>query len=185
MLIRFLSTEAILQYGGGKITPTPDHTPTPTPTQTPSPSPTTEPNPEPSPSAPGATEQNQTTIKTCEACDMMVTIDDEWHFRVTDGTGNVHYVECYGCTLNLIKMYETLHIQSYCYWYEPNYSITVDTTAYGAQVIVTPTTAIYLNGGSCDANRVAYNQTAADALKTDFSQYTSLFQQHDWAQRQL
>jgi hypothetical protein len=79
-------------------------------------------------------------------------------------------------------MYETLHIQSFCDWYGPNYGITVDSTANGAQVIVTPTNAIYLNGGSCDANRVAYNQTAADALQTGFSQYTSLFQQHDWAQ---
>ena len=113
---------------------------------------------------------------------MPVTVDDEWHFRITDGAGNIHYVECYGCALNLIKMYETLHIQSFCDWYGPNYSITVDSTGYDAQVIVNPISAMYLNGGSCNANRVAYNQTAADALKDGYSQFTSLFQQHDWAQ---
>jgi hypothetical protein len=111
---------------------------------------------------------------------MVVTTDDEWHFKITDNEGTMHYVECYGCALNLIKSYETLHIETFCDWYGPNYTITVDSKGYGAQVNINPTAALYLNGGSCEANRVAYNQTAADALKNGFSQYTSMFQQHDW-----
>jgi len=67
---------------------------------------------------------------------MVVTTDDEWHFKVTDGEGIMHYVECYGCALNLIKSYETLHIETFCDWYGPNYTITVDSKGYGAQVNV-------------------------------------------------
>jgi hypothetical protein len=78
------------------------------------------------------------------------------------------------CALQLINDYETLHIATYCDWYGPNYPITVDSSNYGAQVTVNPTTAIYLRGGSCVTARVAYNQTAADNLLANgFSQFTS------------
>jgi hypothetical protein len=40
---------------------------------------------------------------------------------------------------------------------------------------------MYLYAGDCENNRIAYNQTAADNLKTGYSQYTSLLQQHDWS----
>ena len=41
-------------------------------------------------------------------------------------------------------------------------------------VTVSPSTAIYLRGGSCVTARAAYNQTAADNLLANgFSQYTS------------
>jgi hypothetical protein len=39
---------------------------------------------------------------------------------------------------------------------------------------------MYLYAGGCDSNRVAYNQTAADFLKDNYSEYTSVFQQHQW-----
>ena len=84
------------------------------------------------------------------------------------------------CALNLIKFSETLHIETFCDWYGPNYPITIDSTEYGAQVTVNPPTAMYIYTGDCENNRVAYNQTAADNLKTGYSQYTSLLQQHDW-----
>ncbi len=111
---------------------------------------------------------------------MTVTADDQTHFIITDSTGEIHYVECFMCALNLIKRYDTLHIQTFCDWYGPSSPIIIDSTGYGAQVIINPTTAMYLYTGSCANNRVAYNQTAADALATGYSQYTSRFQQHDW-----
>jgi hypothetical protein len=104
-----------------------------------------------------------------------------WHFKVTDGIGKPHYVECFMCALNLVKRYETLHIQAFCDWYGPDYPITVDTTEYGAQATVNPQSAMYLYAGSCENNRVAYNQTAADELRGNYSANTSLFQQHEWA----
>jgi hypothetical protein len=68
------------------------------------------------------------------------------------------------CALNLLKNYDQLNISSYCDWYGPNYTVTVQSSNYGKNVIVNPSTAIFLNGGSCVINRVAYNQTAADLL---------------------
>jgi hypothetical protein len=122
----------------------------------------------------------ESATHTCEACGMEVTADDELHFQITDGLGETHFVECYMCALNLIKRYDTLHIQAFCDWYGPNYAITVDSTGYGAHVTFSPTTAMYLYAGSCENNRAAYNQSAAEALETGYSEYTSLLQQHDW-----
>jgi hypothetical protein len=161
-------------------------TPTPTPTFNPSPtiSPTASPSSTVSPSSlpsstpkptlpPEPTTTSGVTLQ-CEACGMDVTPESQARYRVTDGNGNVHYVECYMCALQLINDYETLHIATYCDWYGPNYPITVDTSNYGAQVTVNPTTAIFLRGGSCVTARVAYNQTAADNLFANgYSQYTS------------
>jgi hypothetical protein len=112
---------------------------------------------------------------------MVVTADDEFHFNITDGQNQTRKVECIMCALNLIKFAETLHIETFCDWYGPNYKITIDSTGYGAQVTVNPDTAMYLYNGDCENNRIAYNQTAAENLKTDYSQYTSLLQQHDWS----
>ena len=111
---------------------------------------------------------------------MTVTADDQWHFKITDGNGQVHYAECFMCALNLIKNYESLHIETFCDWYGPTYPIYIDSSGHGAQVTVNPPTAMYLYTGACSDNRVAYNQTAADALKNNYSQYTSIFQQHAW-----
>jgi hypothetical protein len=112
---------------------------------------------------------------------MVVTADDEFHFKITDGQGQTRKVECTMCALNLIKSAETLNIETFCDWYGPNYKITIDSTGYGAQVTVNPDTAMYLYTGDCENNRIAYNQTAADNLKTGYSQYTSLLQQHEWS----
>ena len=110
---------------------------------------------------------------------MDVTPESQTRYIVTDGTGNVHYVECVMCAMQLINNYETLHIETYCDWYGPNYPITVDTSNFGKTVSVNPSTAIYLRGGSCVTARVAYNQTAADNLLANgFSQYTSPEQQY-------
>jgi hypothetical protein len=111
---------------------------------------------------------------TCEACGMTVTADSQWRYRVTDGQGDTHYVECFMCALNLINQYETLHIETTCDWYGPGYPITIDSNAYGQTVTVSPQTAIYLRGGSCVTARAAYNQTAADNLLAyGYSNYTS------------
>jgi hypothetical protein len=169
--------QALVKYVG--VIPV-ETEPLPDPTPNSSESPEPNPSPSPEPTKSNETEPSPTTTKACEACEMVVTSDDEWHFKVTDGTSQAHYVECYLCALNLIKHYETLHIVSFCDWYGPAYPITVYSTGYGTQVSVTPTSAMVLNSGMCDGNRVAYNQTAADALKTDYSQYTSLLQQHEW-----
>ena len=110
---------------------------------------------------------------------MDVTPESQARYKITDGTGNVHYVECYMCAMQLINDYQTLHVETYCDWYGPNYPITVDTSNYGATVTVNPSTAIFLRGGSCVTARVAYNQTAADNLLANgFSQNTSPEQQY-------
>jgi hypothetical protein len=124
--------------------------------------------------------QSSLLEKECEACGMKVTADDQWHFKVTDGNGQVHYVECFMCALNLVKRYDSLRIETFCDWYGPNCAIVIDSVDRGAQVVVNPLSALFLRTGFCEDNRVAYNQTAAEALSTEYSQFTSVFQQHDW-----
>ncbi len=144
-------------------TPSPTSTPASSPLETSTPSPTL---------IPSATVNSAT--KQCEACTMDVTPDSQARYGVTDGNGNVHYVECFMCALSLIKNYETLHIVTYCDWYGPTYPITVDSSNYGQTVTANPSTAIFLRGGNCVTARAAYNQTAADSLLLNgFSQYTS------------
>jgi len=105
---------------------------------------------------------------------MDVTPESQARYNITDGSGKVHYVECFMCAMQLIKDYETLKIETYCDWYGPNYPIIINTSNYGKTVSVSPSTAIYLRGGSCVTARAAYNQTAADNLLLNgFSQYTS------------
>jgi hypothetical protein len=105
---------------------------------------------------------------------MDVTPDSQARYKITDGTGKVHYVECFMCAMQLINDFETLKIETYCDWYGPNYPITLDTSNYGKTVTVSPSTAIYLRGGSCVTARAAYNQTAVDNLLANgFSQFTS------------
>jgi hypothetical protein len=162
-------------------TPTPSPSPSPTltlsPTSSPSASPTTSPSPTPKLS-PELTSTNEVTLQ-CEACGMDVTPESQTRYKITDGTGNVHYVECFMCAMQLVNDYETLKIQTYCDWYGPNYPITIDTSNYGKTVSDSPSTSIYLRGGSCVTARVAYNQTAADNLIANgFSQFTSPEQQY-------
>jgi hypothetical protein len=84
------------------------------------------------------------------------------------------------CALHLINKYDKLTITSYCDWYGPKNTVTVESSQYGKVVNVTPSTAMFLNGGSCVINRVAYNQTAADALLANgFSKYTLPEQHYD------
>jgi len=105
---------------------------------------------------------------------MDVTPESQTRYKVTDGNGKIHYVECYMCAMQLINNYEKLHIETYCDWYGPNYPITIDTSNYATTVTVNPSTAMYLRGGSCVTARAAYNQTAADNLLLQgFSQHTS------------
>ncbi len=104
---------------------------------------------------------------------MDVTPADQVRYVVTDGNGNKHYVECFMCALNLANDYENLHVVTCCDWYGTDFPITVDTSQFGKTVSVNPSTAIFMNGGSCVINRAAYNQTAADALLANgFSQNT-------------
>jgi hypothetical protein len=183
---RLSVAQAALINGVGLPTPTPSPSPSPTPTlslspsSTPSLSPSTSPSTSPSNSlSPTPTNSPVPTatgldIQICEVCGMDVTPESQNRYTVTDGNGNVHYVECYMCALQLINDYETLHIETYCDWYGPNYPITVDSHNYGALVTVNPSTAIFLRGGSCVTARIAYNQTAADNLLSNgFSQNTS------------
>jgi hypothetical protein len=114
----------------------------------------------------------------CETCPMTVGPDALAHLKVTDGNGTTHYVECIGCALKLLKTYDTIHIETYCDWYGPDYPITIDISQHGAVTAVDPSTALTLIGGGCTGNRVAYNQTAADALLANgFSQYTMMMMQ--------
>lgn len=114
------------------------------------------------------------TTKSCEACGMDVTPADQVKYQIVDGTGTVHYAECFMCALRILNDYNDVNITTYCDWNGPNRTITVQSTNYGSQVTVTPSTAMFLNGGSCVINRVAYDQTAAnDLLANGFSsQYT-------------
>jgi hypothetical protein len=165
----------------------PDPTPTITPSPSPTPSPTpiststvtSTPNPiTPTPTPPATPLPTTIGVQDCEACGMTVNADAQAKYQIIDGTGKVHYAECYMCALNLINDYDNLTITSYCDWYGPNYLVTVVSSQFGKEVTVTPSTAIFLSGGSCVINRVAYNQTAADALLANgFSEYT-LTEQH-------
>jgi len=168
--------QATIQYVG--VTPIVLSNPEPTSTSNSSSENTSEPAVEPT-TEPTSSPSEEGTHE-CEACGMTVTEDDLWHFNVTDETGKQHYVECYMCALNLIKRYETLHIQAFCDWYGQDYPITVSSSGYGAQTTVNPQSAMYLYAGTCENNRVAYNETAADALGVGYSQNTSLLQQHEW-----
>jgi hypothetical protein len=166
--------QAALINGVGLPSPSPSPSPslTPSPTTSSSTSPTTSPSTKPT-----ASPEPTATIGAmvdCEACGMNVTADSQARYRLTDGTGKVHYVECFMCAMQLINDYESLKIQTYCDWYGPNYPITINTSNYGKTVSISPATAIYLRGGSCVTARAAYNQTAADNLFSNgFSQYTS------------
>ena len=122
--------------------------------------------------------QPQGTEKDCETCPMKVGADAIQHLNVVDGNGTRHYVECIGCAMKLLKTCDTIHIETYCDWYGPNYPITADISQHGAATIVDPTSALLLVGGGCTGNRVAYNQTAADLLLANgFSGNTMMMMQ--------
>lgn len=109
----------------------------------------------------------------CETCPMTVGTEAQEHLAVYDGSGTRHYVECIGCAFKLLTSYDTLQIQTYCDWYGPQYMISANISQHGAVATVSPTTALVLAGGGCTGNRVAYNQTAAEALLLNgFSEYT-------------
>jgi len=137
---------------------------------------TSSPDPTPTPTA----TPNSTIVvnQICEACGMNVAADAQAKYTIIDGNGVTHYAECYMCALNLIKHYDKLTITSYCDWYGPNYTVTVQSQNFGQEVTVTPSTALFLNGGSCVINRVAYNQTAADALLAFGFSMNTLPEQH-------
>lgn len=111
--------------------------------------------------------------QTCETCPMEVGAAAQEHFKVFDGNGTRHWVECIGCALKLLKTYDAVRIETYCDWYGPDYPIVADISQNGAVATVNPSTALILLGGGCTANRVAWNQTAADALLANgYSEYT-------------
>jgi hypothetical protein len=183
--------QAAIKYG---FVSSPDPTPTPSPTPTASPissptysftaTPTAKPTASPTPiKTPDPTLTPSPTdivSQTCESCGMEVPPNAQAKYIITDGNGVTHYAECYMCALNLINKYDKLTVNSYCDWYGPNSTVTVESSQFGKTVSVTPTTAMFLNGGSCVINRVAYNQTAADALLANgFSMYTLPMQHYD------
>jgi hypothetical protein len=183
--------QAAIKYG---FVSSPDPTTTPTPSPTPTVSsisspansltttPTAKPTASPTPIKTSNPTLSPTSISTqaCEACGMEVSADAQAKYVITDGNGVTHYAECYMCALNLINKYDQLTITSYCDWYGPNSAVTVESSQFGKVVNVTPSTAMFLNGGSCVINRVAYNQTAADALLANgFSMYTLPMQHYD------
>jgi hypothetical protein len=119
--------------------------------------------------------QMQVGTQNCETCTMTVGADALDHLKVYDENGTRHYVECIGCALKLLKTCTSLHIETYCDWYGPNYPIVISIAEHGEVTAVSPTTATTLVGGGCTGNRVAYNQTAVDALIANgFSQYTMM-----------
>jgi hypothetical protein len=119
--------------------------------------------------------QMQESTQNCETCTMTVGTDALDHLKVYDENGTRHYVECIGCTLKLLKTCTSLQIETYCDWYGPNYPIVIGILEHGAVTTVNPSSATTLVGGGCTGNRVAYNQTAVDALLTNgYSQYTMM-----------
>jgi hypothetical protein len=150
-------------------TPTPTIVPTETPTTQPSVIPTLTPKQSTMPIETSTPEPRSSPLvaQTCEACGMEVSPEAQQKYAITDASGNLHYAECYMCALNLLKNYDQLKISTYCDWFGPNYPITVQSSNYGKNVTVSPTNAVFLNGGSCVINRAAYNQTAADLLLTN------------------
>jgi hypothetical protein len=159
--------QAALKFGTGMTSPTPS----PSPPVTDSPNLIVSVSPMPTDAAP--------TTKPCDACPMDVNADAQAKYIITDENGTVHYADCFMCALNLLNKYSQVDITTSCDWYGPNYTITVQSTDYGNQITVTPSTAMFLNGGSCVINRAAYNQTAADELLANgFSQYTLKEQQY-------
>jgi len=114
----------------------------------------------------------------CESCPMTVGPEAKEHLKVTDADGGIHYVCCIGCALKTLKTYDSIHIETYCDWYGPDYPIIADISDHGNVTSVDPQTALLLMGGGCTGNRVACNQTAADALLANgFSEYTMLMMQ--------
>lgn len=128
---------------------------------------------------------NQYSVKRCEACGMEVTSEIQSHIKITDGNGAAHYACCQGCMFRLldpVKGSPTLHIETYCDYYGPNYRIVIDASKNGNVTVCQPATASVLLGtkivASCANNRIAYNQTAANALVAQgYSQYTMKWQQ--------
>jgi hypothetical protein len=128
--------------------------------------------------AAGLIGQSLAQTQTCETCPMQVGADAQQHFTVYDGDGTRHWVECIGCALKLLKTYDTIHIETYCDWYGPDYPVVAEISQQGAVTTVNPSTAVILMGGGCTANRVAYNQTAADELLANgYSEYTMMMMQ--------
>jgi hypothetical protein len=122
--------------------------------------------------------QSGTQEYNCESCPMKVGAQAQEHLQVYDGNGTRHWVDCIGCALKLLNTYDTLHIETYCDWYGPNSTITIDISRHGASTTITPETALLLIGGGCTGNRVAYNQTAADNLLANgYSKYTMMMMQ--------
>jgi hypothetical protein len=119
--------------------------------------------------------QSLAQTQTCETCPMEVGVDAQSHFAVYDGSGTRHWVECIGCALKLLKTYDTIRIETYCDWYGPDYPVIAEISQNGAVSTVNPSSALILMGGGCTANRVAYNQTAADELLANgYSEYTMM-----------
>ena len=134
----------------------------------------------------GYTIYKQTSETHCEACGMLVTPEIKQHIVIVDGSGESHYACCQACMLRLLdpnKGYSTLHIETYCDYYGPEYKITIDSTQNGNNTVTTPDTAVILLGGkvvaSCANNRIAYNKTASDRLISDgYSAYTMSWQRN-------
>ena len=162
-----------------QLTSSPEETQKPAVTSQPTSTPTSSPDPSISPAPTSSSPTTNAVTQQCEVCGMDVTAESQARYLVTDGTGTVHYVECFMCALQTLNDYETVHIKTYCDWYGPNYPITIDSSNFGQTVTVSPSTAMFLRGGSCVTARAAYNQTAADNLLANgFSQYTSPEQQY-------
>ncbi|HEX9261972.1 MAG TPA: hypothetical protein VF893_05540 [Candidatus Bathyarchaeia archaeon] len=122
--------------------------------------------------------QSFAQTQTCETCPMEVGADAQEHFVVYDGNGTRHWVECIGCALKLLKTYDTIRIETYCDWYGPEYPVVADISQHGAVATVNPSNTLILLGGGCTANRVAYNQTAADELLANgYSEFTMMMMQ--------
>lgn len=69
----------------------------------------------------------------CETCSMKAGSDSQAHFKVTDGEGKTHYVDCFMCALKLLPKYDQVHIVTYCDYYGPKYTITIDFSQHGGR----------------------------------------------------
>ena len=122
----------------------------------------------------------------CPVCGMLITPEMDEHFEIYDEDGNRVHSCCIGCVFRLldpVRGWDELHLKTFCDWYGPDYVITIDMYDHGKRVEFTPDTAKAMLGAkvvkSCANNRIAYNQTAVEALlKNGYHPENTMTYQH-------
>ena len=96
----------------------------------------------------------------CEACGMTVDTVGQDRCRIFDSSGTLHVACCPVCALKLLKTYGALNYTAICDYNGPSQTINIVAKNYGADVTVTPSTALVIVGGSCTKNRLVADSAA-------------------------